>query len=163
MANNNSNKKQADQEKALQDARRQLLKYVDEISGNFQAMKSAEYALRQISKVGSYNFNVVMSDKDFTKELIADVQAIDGIQTKLVSKMGSPDLIENLQAFTEGLSKIQKQHKEFIESFFEKEIGNGRDLNNYKKQKAKAEKQKDETAKAAEDKTEDKTKKTAAA
>ena len=134
MAKEKSNK--AEQEKALQNTKKAIEKYLEELGGNFQGLKAAEFALRQIVKNGSWHMNVVVSDKDFTKHLLGDVQAIDSIQGKLVSRMGDPNLIENLQRFTEGLELIKKTNKEFINSFLEKGIGNGKDLDRFRKESA---------------------------
>lgn len=129
-----------DKNQELQEALKNIQRYVEDMKGNFRAVKSAEYALRQIAQNGSYNFNVIMSDKDFTKEFLSDAQAMDAIHDKLVSRLGDADLIENLTMFKTGITEIQNSHREFIESFYEKEIGHGRDIEKYKKQKAEKEK-----------------------
>jgi len=120
----------------LEDVQKSIEKLIPQVTSNYGTAKTAEFLLRMLSKNGSRGMNLVISDKDFTKTFINHIEISDRIQEKLVSKMGDPDLVKNIEKFQNGIKEIEEKFETFVNDFLEKGIGHGRDLERYKKEKA---------------------------
>lgn len=149
----------------LEDVQKSIEKLIPQVTSNYGTAKTAEFLLRMLSKNGSRGMNLVISDKDFTKTFINHIETSDRIQEKLVSKMGDPDLVKNIEKFQNGIKKIEEEFETFVNDFLKEGIGHGKDLERYNKEEAakeaeakKAEEKKEETAKAKASSTEDKKK-----
>jgi len=112
---------------------------LEAINKNYAKASLANYALRQISKHSPSDINIVFTDKPAIKSMLSQIGDIDEIYTKMTRMMGDAKLPEYLTSFQKKMDEVEKLLTEFTEHFYTLNIGNGKSIENWKKEKAKTE------------------------